>query len=97
MSEQRQLAAAHRIAEDVSSEQDAAERRLRKLRYLIAAVDEEALETWTSLWRQLQGLESMSDAPGLPAGFQPPGGWPRFVERLWLLKHHLDHIQRLCR
>ncbi|HUT52676.1 MAG TPA: hypothetical protein VM658_04740 [bacterium] len=28
-------------------------------------------------------------------GFKPECGWPEFLERTWLLEHHLDHLKRI--
>jgi len=99
MSEQRAMAAERRVGEDADPEEAAAQRRLRDLRYLIAAIDAEAIEAWSSLWRELPEVDSEGDPAGSSPGgaFEPPGGWPKFVERFWLLKHYLDSIHRLCR
>jgi hypothetical protein len=30
-------------------------------------------------------------------GFVPACGWPEFLEKMWLLKHYLDSVGRICR
>jgi hypothetical protein len=99
MSGQRPMAADHGVAEHTLLEDAAAERRLRNLRYVIASVDADALRAWSMLWQELATLDSEGGAVSSPpeGGFQPPSGWPKFLERFWTLKHYLDRIHHLCR
>lgn len=74
------------------------ERTLTNFRYVVANVNEDALKVWADLWNEM----SPSVTPGgmvlpeMSKGFVPPGGWPEFLEKFWLLKHYLDYVQRFC-
>jgi hypothetical protein len=71
---------------------------LEHLLKVAASVTQDANEVWTEIWSQLKPLtangkkadESVQD------GFVPSCGWPEFLEKLWLLKHYLDSVQRIC-
>jgi hypothetical protein len=75
-----------------------AERALKNLRYVVAAVNDDALKAWEVLWNELrQGVTPGGMVlPEMSKGFVPSCGWPEFLERFWLLKHYLEYIQRFC-
>ena len=75
-----------------------AERMLKSFRYVVAAVNGDALRAWTELWDQLKDGVTPAGAvlPQMEQGFRPPCGWPEFLEKFWLLKHYLDYVQKFC-
>lgn len=56
----------------------------------------EAQDTWGDLWNELQGevTDGVLILPEAGAGFVPRCGWPEFLEKMWLLKHYLDHAKK---
>jgi hypothetical protein len=61
------------------------------------SVARDASETWAQVWREFNSHgTSGTIPPEVRSGFVPGCGWPQFVEKLWLLKHYLDSIQRIC-
>ncbi len=75
-----------------------AERALKNFRYVVGAVDDDALRAWEDLWNELrQGVTPGGMVlPEMAKGFVPTCGWPEFLEKFFLLKHYLDYIQRFC-
>jgi len=75
-----------------------AESALKNFRYIVAAVNDDALKAWADLWNQLR--EGVTPGgmllPEMGQGFTPSCGWAEFLEKLWLLKHYLDYIHRFC-
>ena len=76
-----------------------AEQALKNLRYVVSAVNDDALGVWGDLWNEFrQGVTPGGVVlPEMKKGFVPACGWPEFLEKLWLLKHYLDFIQRFCK
>ncbi|MBN1845780.1 MAG: hypothetical protein JW810_08865 [Sedimentisphaerales bacterium] len=57
---------------------------------------QDALNLWAELWSELEGKDK-SNGPNLAASekeFIPSCGIPKFLEKMWLLKHYLDFIKR---
>jgi hypothetical protein len=75
-----------------------AERELKNFRYVVAAVNQDALRAWADLWEQLKGGVTPAGMvlPEMQQGFKPPCGWAEFLEKFWLLKHYLDYVDRFC-
>ncbi|GAB4349963.1 MAG: hypothetical protein Kow0099_33290 [Candidatus Abyssubacteria bacterium] len=71
--------------------------KARHLRNVTASVAQDALDAWGDIWDQFQ--DSVTHGclvmPEAERGFKPQCGWPEFLEKMWLLKHHLDYIKRL--
>jgi hypothetical protein len=65
---------------------------------VVASVNDSALRTWAELWEELKPGVTPAGLvlPEMDNGVMPPGGWPEFLEKLWLLKHYLDYIRRFC-
>jgi len=65
---------------------------------VIHSVTGDANKTWADIWGEVKRLTTPSGAvlPEAKEGFVPACGWPEFLEKLWLLKHYLDYVQRLC-
>src|SRR5450759_5319946 len=63
-----------------------------------ASINRDALDAWTQLWGEFKPHVTSSGAvlPSMEKGFVPSCGWPEFIERLWLLKHYLDSVSRVC-
>lgn len=63
-----------------------------------ASITQDANDVWTDIWTQVKPLTASEGKAGeqQEAGFVPPCGWPEFLEKLWLLKHYLDSVQRIC-
>jgi len=63
------------------------------------SVNQDAANTWAELWAQFKPHVT----PGgmvtaeMQKGFVPACGWPEFLEKMWLLKHYLDSVGRICR
>ena len=62
------------------------------------SVAQDARNTWADLWENFKHHVTPSGmvSPALEKGFVPAGGWSEFLENLWLLKHYLDSIDRIC-
>lgn len=75
------------------------EEKIKHLQNVTEVILDDALDVWNSLWREMKG--KVTDAtlvlPGAEKGFKPGCGWPEFLERLWLLKHHLDYAKKFCK
>lgn len=71
---------------------------LEHLLKVAASVTQDANEVWTEIWSQVKPLAVDSRKAGKQAddGLVPSCGWPEFLEKLWLLKHYLDSVERIC-
>lgn len=80
------------------AESPSSERALRNFRYVVAAVNGDAQQTWSDLWNQLKPGVTPGGMvlPQTQEGFKPPCGWTEFLEKFWLLKHYIDCVQKLC-
>jgi hypothetical protein len=74
------------------------ERALKNFRYVVANVNDDALKVWADLWDEMHQSVTPGGMvlPEMSKGFVPPGGWPEFLEKFWLLKHYLDYIHSFC-
>jgi hypothetical protein len=63
-----------------------------------ASVARDATNTWADLWAEFKPYVTSAGlvGPDLEKGFVPQCGWTEFLERLWLLKHYMDSITRVC-
>ncbi len=63
------------------------------------SIGRDANKVWADLWAEFRRHVTRSGIvlPELQdKGFSPSCGWPEFLEQLWLLKHYLDSIERIC-
>ena len=76
-----------------------AERALKNVRYVVAAVNDSALKVWADLWQELKPAVAANGAvmPAAEGGIRPTCGWPEFLEKLWLLKHYLDYVHNFVK
>ena len=76
----------------------APEEKLKHFRNVTGVVLQDAQDTWTELWRELQGevVDGVMILPDAEKGFKPKCGWPELLEKMWLLKHKLDYAKRFC-
>ena len=72
--------------------------RLRTFRNMAGSMMEDALGVWTEIYGQLESAlkHGVMVRAGANSGFIPGCGWPEFMEKMWLLKHYLDHMKRIC-
>ena len=88
-----------RLKEVLKADGRSAERALKNFRYVVAAVNDDALTIWADLWKELQ--EGVTPGgivlPQMSKGFTPSCGWPEFLEKFQLLKHYLDYTHRFCK
>ncbi len=87
-----------RLRAKPEADKPSADRALKNLRYIVTAVNGDALKAWADLWEQLRSGVTPAGMvlPQMEQGFKPPCGWAEFLEKFWLLKHYLDYVQRLC-
>jgi hypothetical protein len=71
---------------------------LEHLLKVAASVTQDANHVWADLWGEFKPLATPGGMirPEAKDGFIPSCGWPEFLEKLWLLKHYLDSVQRIC-
>ncbi len=83
---------------DSSDPESDPERTLKNFRYVVANVNDDALKVWADLWNEMRQSVTPGGMvlPEMSKGFVPPGGWPEFLEKFWLLKHYLDSIHSFC-
>jgi hypothetical protein len=70
--------------------------------HLLKVAGAEALDAaklWAELWGQLRQHITADGRvmPEMQKGFVPACGWREFLEKFWLLKHHLDSASRVCK
>jgi hypothetical protein len=72
--------------------------QLDHLLKVTGSIAQDANRTWAEIWGEIKGLATGGGlvVPEAQEGFVPECGWPEFLEKLWLLKHYLDSIQRIC-
>ena len=71
------------------------------LQHLLKVADSitvDANRTWAEIWEELKNCATLTGAitPQAEKGFVPSCGWPELLEKIWLLKHYIDSIQRIC-
>ena len=61
------------------------------------SISHDASATWMEIWNELRECVACGDKALRESQkrFLPSCGWGEFVEKLWLLKHYLDSIQRV--
>lgn len=98
MSDTFRLSGANRLDGKSAVDVNAAERALKNFRYVVAAVNDDALKTWAELWDELRDGVTPGGMvlPEMADGFKPSCGWAEFLEKFWLLKHYLDYTHRFC-
>jgi hypothetical protein len=71
---------------------------LEHLLKVAASVTGDANRAWADIWGELKRMTTPGGMirPEAKQGFVPTCGWPEFLEKLWLLKHYLDSVQRIC-
>ncbi len=72
--------------------------QLEHLLRVAASVTQDADNVWAEIWSEFKPLVTADGMirPEAGQGFTPACGWPEFLEKLWLLKHYLDSVQRIC-
>ncbi len=87
-----------RLKEVFSTTDHSVESVMKNFRYVVASVNGDAQKVWAEMWNELRGGVTSSGMvlPEMSQGFTPPCGWSEFLEKMWLLKHYLDYIQRFC-
>ncbi len=70
----------------------------RHFRNVCGSLLQDALDEWGEVWDQFQGslTHGAMIVPEMEKNFVPECGWPEFLERLWLLRHYIDHAKRFC-
>jgi len=71
--------------------------RVFHFRNIVGSVCTDAQDVWAELWREFQGTvtDGHMVLPDAEAGFTPKCGWPEFLEKIWLMKHYIDYVQKL--
>ena len=71
---------------------------LEHLLKVAGSVAQDANKVWAEVFHELKQCVGVSGAvlPEAGKGFVPSCGWAEYLEKLWLLKHYLDSIQRIC-
>ena len=84
-------------APDHRSDQERAQ-QLEHLLKVALSVTKDANGAWASVWADLKHLVTANGLvlPEAREGFVPACGWPEFFEKLWLLRHYLDAVERIC-
>ena len=72
--------------------------RAEHLLKVAESVSKDAVRAWADLWAQFKPHVTPGGTvlPEMQKGFVPACGWEEFLEKLWLLKHYIDSIQRVC-
>jgi hypothetical protein len=72
---------------------------LAHFRSVTSSVMQDALGLWADVWAELQDgvAHGVAIGPEAEKGFRPSCGWSEFLEKLWLLRHHLDFMDRFSR
>jgi hypothetical protein len=75
------------------------EGELSHFRNVTSSVTQDALKVWADVWAELQDgvAHGVAIGPEAERGFKPSCGWSEFLEKMWLLRHHLDFIDRFSR
>lgn len=75
-----------------------AEKQLRHFRNVNNSLLQDAVESWGEIWDQLQGTitHGVMVVPEAEKNFEPECGWPEFLEKMWVLRRHIDHAKRFC-
>jgi hypothetical protein len=72
---------------------------LTHFRNVTGSVVQDALAVWADLWGELQNGIACGGPVASEAekGFTPSCGWPEFLEKMWVLRNHLDFVARFSR
>ena len=72
---------------------------LKHFRNVTGSVVQDALNVWADLWGELQNGAACGSVidPEVKKGFKPSCGWSEFLEKMWVLRHHLDFVARFSR
>jgi hypothetical protein len=72
---------------------------LTHFRNVTGSVVQDALNAWADLWGELRNgaVCGGTVTSKMEKGFTPSCGWPEFLEKMWVLRNHLDFVARFSR
>ena len=72
---------------------------LMHFRNVTNSVVQDALNVWADIWGEVENGVACGAAvaPEAEKGFKPSCGWPEFLEKMWVLRNHLDFMARFSR
>jgi len=75
------------------------EERLGSFKAAVSSMNKDAQGVWAEIYSEFKDVATPGNVilpEAQEKGFIPSCGWPEFMEKIWLLKHYLDHTERLC-
>ena len=92
----------------ISVQGSSSSNELRNFKNINNSLIQDALNVWSDLWAELDSSQhslatdhadfAVPDKmmrPEIVDGFEPSCGWPEFLEKMWVLRNHLDFAKRL--
>lgn len=70
---------------------------LQEFKQATGSVMQDAINVWDELWAELEGQKTEAVTDSAPAGFEPSCGWNEFLQKLWVLRNHLNFVKRISR
>jgi hypothetical protein len=73
--------------------------QLTHFRNVTHSVSQDALKVWADIWAELESGVACGTAvvADVGKGFEPSCGWAEFLEKMWVLRNHLDFVARFSR
>ncbi|MFC1762370.1 hypothetical protein ACFL6U_09855 [Planctomycetota bacterium] len=60
-------------------------------------VMQDAINVWDELWAELESQKVAEGEVAATAAFVPSCGWPEFLQKMWVLRNHLNFVKRISR
>lgn len=70
---------------------------LREFKQATNDVMQDAINVWDELWAELENQKVPEDDTDGQAGFIPSCGWSEFLQKMWILRNHLNFVKRISR
>ena len=70
---------------------------LQEFKQATGRVMQDAINVWDELWAEFESQKLAEGETAATAGFVPSCGWPEFLQKMWVLRNHLNFVKRISR
>ena len=70
---------------------------LREFKQATNDVMQDAINVWDELWAELENQKTPENDEAASTGFEPSCGWSEFLQKMWILRNHLNFVKRISR